>query len=87
MIYTLWRCGHALLPGLKSGVSALLTEMKKLEGKGVRVPEGKTSERGNMLRSALEGNMIKSRSQTDNAIDEMILILLGDLSAKSNMRS
>jgi hypothetical protein len=64
----------------KGDIEVIIAAMKKLEGKGVRVPEGKTSERGKMLRSALEGNIIKSRSQTDNAIDEMILILIGDLS-------
>jgi|PlaIllAssembly_1097288.scaffolds.fasta_scaffold2159372_1 hypothetical protein len=56
--------------------------MHELDGKAIRVPQSRISERGMMLRSALEGKKPESKPKPDSIIEEMILMLARDLSEK-----
>ena len=56
--------------------------MHELDGKAIRVPQSRISERGMMLRSALEGKKPESKPKPDSIIEEMILMLARNLSEK-----
>ena len=60
----------------------ILSVMQELDGKAIKVPQSRVSERGMTLRSALEGKKPELKPKPDSIIEEMILMLARDLSEK-----
>jgi tetratricopeptide (TPR) repeat protein len=65
-------------------IEMILYAMQCLDGKAIKVPNSHVSERGILLRSALDGKKIEFRPEHNSIIDEMILILSRDLYEKSS---
>ena len=66
----------------KGDVEMILSAMQELDGKAIKVPQSRVSERGMILMSALEGKKTELKPKPDSIIDEMILMLARDLVAK-----
>lgn len=60
----------------------ILSAMQWLDGTAIKIPQSRISERGMMLRSALEGKKPELKPKPDSIIEEMILMLARDLSEK-----
>jgi tetratricopeptide (TPR) repeat protein len=70
----------------KGDTEMMLTAMKRLKGEETAIPEVELSKRGMALKDALERKAAYSEFQPESVIDDMILILIKDLS-ESNLRS
>ena len=70
----------------KGDAELILTVMQRLEGEDATIPEAELSKRGMALRDALERKTAYLESRPENVIEEMILILIKDLS-ESNLKS